>query len=330
MKKTGGLAKVRKEVVRFREETFKAIEGKLVGYEKPSEHIMTALLASGHVLITGLPGLGKTMMVKLFSSLWGLKFNRIQFTPDLLPSDITGTEILQEEKTGKGTTRKFVFQKGPIFANILLADEINRTPPKTQSALLQAMEEREVTVGGKHFALPDPFFVLATQNPIEMEGTYPLPEAQLDRFLFFLELTYPDEQAEQEIALMKPMGEKDFSKLKAVTGPNHINRWKEAVDEIPVPDSLLEAVVISVRNTRPETGCEAAKKYVEFGAGPRATQYVIRAARARALLLGENVVTEDHIREVFFPALKHRIILNYVGLAEKVNVEDVLSDALTL
>ncbi len=309
----------------FRDKT-QQIAGKyLIGYGEIIDDILTAFLAGGHVILIGLPGLGKTLLVKTLSAAWGLDFSRIQFTPDLLPSDITGTEILQE-KVGrsKRVERVFEFQKGPLFANLVLADEINRTPPKTQSALLQAMEERQVTVGRRTYSLPEPFMVMATQNPIEMEGTYPLPEAQLDRFLMSLNFSYPTAEEEKQIAMLNT-GQLDFSKIKSIVNQKTIMGWRTLIDKVVLPDSILDKILAGVRATRPGESATA-DRYGEYGAGPRATQFVVRASRARALLLGESIVTEGILQMVFNDVLRHRIILNYVALAEKVQVDDYLSE----
>lgn len=315
-----------KAVHDFRQKTQAAAGKYLIGYEHLVDNILTAFLADGHVILIGLPGLGKTLLVKTLSSLWGLNFSRVQFTPDLLPSDITGTEILQEKVRNKRTERVFEFQKGPIFANLVLADEINRTPPKTQSALLQAMEEKEVTVGRRTLALPAPFMVMATQNPIEMEGTYPLPEAQLDRFLMSLHFSYPTVEEEKQIALLNLQGV-DFSKIKSLTSSKAIMSYRSLVDKVVLPDSILDNMIKTIRNTRPGES-SVADRFGEYGAGPRATQFLVRASRARALLMGETVVTEQIFADVFKNVLRHRIILNYVALAEKVSVDDYLDECL--
>ncbi|MDH5719333.1 MAG: AAA family ATPase [Spirochaetia bacterium] len=317
------------EIAAFREKTVKAAENYLIGFESIIDEILTAFLAGGHVLLIGVPGLGKTLLVKTLSHLWGLSFSRIQFTPDLLPSDITGTEILQENiDKNKRLIREFEFQKGPVFANLVLADEINRTPPKTQSALLQAMEEKEVTVGRRTLKIEEPFMVMATQNPIEMEGTYPLPEAQLDRFFISLNLQYPEHEKEKEIALISYNNQKTLDKLKTVDNAKKILKYRELIDSVMIPDSVLEKMITSVRNTRPSSGHPYAARFGEYGAGPRAAQYLVRAARARALILGETLVTEEIFEMVYYNVLRHRIILNYAALSEKISVDEYLADCL--
>ena len=315
-------------IAKFRDQTQEAAARYLVGYEPVIDDILISFLAQGHIILVGLPGLGKTLMVKVLSKIWGLEFNRVQFTPDLLPSDITGTEIIQE-KAGKGSqvTRSFEFQKGPVFTNLLLADEINRTPPKTQSSLLQAMEERQVTVGRKTMDLPAPFMVMATQNPIEMEGTYPLPEAQLDRFFMSINLQYPTEEDELKIALINK-SDQNFDKLKPLANAKVLMQWSQLIQDVLIPESVTRKIVTSVRNTRPGSGNEMAERYGEYGAGPRAVQYLVQAARAKALLLGKTAVTEELVDDVFLNIMRHRILLNYIALAEKISVDDYLKQCL--
>lgn len=314
-------------VSRFAEATREAASPYLIGYEHLIDDICTAFLAGGHVLLIGLPGLGKTLLVKVLSSVWGLPFSRIQFTPDLLPSDITGTEILRETK-GRAGSLSFEFRKGPVFANLVLADEINRTPPKTQSAMLQAMEEKTVTVGTEEYSLPLPFMVMATQNPIELEGTYPLPEAQLDRFFLSLELSYPSAENEKRIALLSPKNTEKLSKEKPVVKADTLMKWRDLIDEVALPDSVLESLIESVRNTRSDR--TPGSRFADYGAGPRATQFLVRAARTRALLNGESIVTEEIVREIFKPVLRHRVRLNYNATAENISIDRFLDDCLVL
>jgi MoxR-like ATPase len=303
---------------RFQKEVSKVV----VGQDEVMEKILIALLCRGHVLLIGVPGMAKTTMVNSFSQALHLKFNRIQFTPDLMPSDILGTEILQENKsTG---TRELVFIHGPIFTQILLADEINRTPPKTQAALLQAMQEKIVTVFGRTEKLEEPFMVLATQNPIEQEGTYPLPEAQLDRFLFALQLDYPT--YEQELAIIKKHTGKLTETIQPVLDGNQIRELQDKVMSMTVSDHIFELAVKLVRATRPtpDNPNKEVLKYVKWGAGPRAIQFLVLAAKARALIHGRPTPVEEDIRSIFKSALNHRILLNFQAEAEGLTPQSVL------
>ena len=285
----------------------------IIGQDEVVERLLICVLSRGHALLMGVPGLAKTLMVNSLSKVMSLDFSRIQFTPDLMPSDITGTDILQE--TGEGR-REFEFVKGPIFANIILADEINRTPPKTQSALLEAMQEHHVTVSGRIMPLPEPFFVLATQNPIEQEGTYSLPEAQLDRFMFFVEVQYPDRDEERRIA-RETTGAATKEITPQVTG-EQILKYQELVERVPVPDHIYDLAVDIVRATRPASSDtpEFCKKLVSWGAGPRAVQYLIRGSKARAVLQGSYLVRQEDLEAVAHPVLRHRIITNFQAQAE--------------
>jgi MoxR-like ATPase len=286
----------------------------IIGQEDVIEQLLMCILARGHALLMGVPGLAKTTIVNALSQVMALEFNRIQFTPDLMPSDITGTDILQE--TDQPGRRAFVFVKGPVFANIVLADEINRTPPKTQSALLEAMQEHRVTVAGRMFPLPSPFFVLATQNPIEQEGTYSLPEAQLDRFMFFIHVDYPTRDEERRIA-RETTGAPPARLAKLVNG-EEVLRFQEIVQRVPVPDHIYDAAVDLVRRSRPKTE-EASvwlKKWVTWGAGPRAVQYLIRGAKAHAVLHGSYLVRTEDLEAVAEPVLTHRILTNFQAQAE--------------
>ena len=286
----------------------------IIGQQDVIEQLLICILARGHALLMGVPGLAKTTIVNSLSQVMSLEFNRIQFTPDLMPSDITGTDILQEtDQPGK---RAFVFVKGPVFANIVLADEINRTPPKTQSALLEAMQEHRVTVAGRVFPLPAPFFVLATQNPIEQEGTYSLPEAQLDRFMFFIHVDYPSLDEERRIA-RETTGAPPAKLNKLVTG-EQVLHFQEVVQRVPVPDHIYDAAVSMVRKSRPRTdeASESVKKWVTWGAGPRAVQYLIRGAKAHAVLQGSYLVRMEDLEAVAHPVLTHRILTNFQAQAE--------------
>jgi MoxR-like ATPase len=285
----------------------------IIGQDDVVERLLICVLSRGHALLMGVPGLAKTLMVNSLSKVMSLDFNRIQFTPDLMPSDITGTDILQETVEGR---REFEFVKGPIFANIILADEINRTPPKTQSALLEAMQEHHVTVSGRILPLPEPFFVLATQNPIEQEGTYALPEAQLDRFMFFVEVEYPDRDEERRIA-RETTGTSAAEINPQVSGAQ-ILKYQELVERVPVPDHIYDLAVDLVRATRPASGDapDFCQKLVSWGAGPRAVQYLIRGAKARAVLHGSYLVRQEDLEAVAHPVLRHRIITNFQAQAE--------------
>ena len=285
----------------------------IIGQDAVVERLLICVLSRGHALLMGVPGLAKTLMVNSLSKVMSLDFSRIQFTPDLMPSDITGTDILQETVEGR---REFEFVKGPIFANIILADEINRTPPKTQSALLEAMQEHHVTVSGRIMPLPEPFFVLATQNPIEQEGTYSLPEAQLDRFMFFVEVEYPDRDEERRIA-RETTGAATGEITPQVTG-EQILKYQELVERVPVPDHIYDLAVDIVRATRPDSGDapDFCQKLVSWGAGPRAVQYLIRGAKARAVLQGSYLVRQEDLEAVAHPVLRHRIITNFQAQAE--------------
>lgn len=286
----------------------------IIGQHDVIEQLLICILARGHALLMGVPGLAKTTMVNSLAQVMSLQFNRIQFTPDLMPSDITGTDILQD--TDQPGRRAFVFVKGPVFANIILADEINRTPPKTQSALLEAMQEHRVTVAGRFFPLPAPFFVLATQNPIEQEGTYALPEAQLDRFMFFIHVDYPSMLEERRIARETTGGvPPDLSKL--ITGEEVIS-FQQVVQRVPVPDHIYDTAVDLVRSSRPKSddAPDWIKKWVTWGAGPRAVQYLIRGAKARAVLRGSYLVRMEDLEAVAQPVLTHRILTNFQAQAE--------------
>jgi MoxR-like ATPase len=307
---------------RFQKEVGKVI----VGQDEILEKILIALLCRGHVLLIGVPGMAKTTMVNSFSQALSLNFNRVQFTPDLMPSDILGTEILQENKsTGK---RELSFIHGPVFTQILLADEINRTPPKTQAALLQSMQEKMVTVFGRTERLDEPFMVLATQNPIEQEGTYPLPEAQLDRFLFSLQIDYPT--YEQELAIIKKHTGKITETIQPVLNKQQILELQDLVMSMSVSDHIFEFAVKLVRSTRPtpDNLNKEVLKYVKWGAGPRAIQFLVLSAKARALLHGRPTPVEEDIRATFKSAMNHRLLLNFQAEAENLTPNLLLDQLL--
>ena len=286
----------------------------IVGQEAVIEELLIALFCRGHALLVGVPGLAKTLLISTLSKTLGLSFNRIQFTPDLMPSDITGTEMIEEDKTTGGRAMRFV--RGPIFSNVILADEINRTPPKTQAALLEAMQEHQVTAGGKMHRLPQPFFVLATQNPIEQEGTYPLPEAQLDRFMFNINVGYPSEDEEFQIVRLTTAGR--VVHLEHVLSGEEVIALQEIVRKVPVADHVIRYALQFTRLTRVSEGGvpDFVKEYVGWGAGPRASQYLILAGKARALLKGRYHVSTEDIRQVALPVLRHRIVTNFNAEAE--------------
>jgi MoxR-like ATPase len=297
------------------------LKGRIIGQDGVVRDLFVALMVQGHVLMIGVPGLAKTLIVRSLAEILDLSFQRIQFTPDLMPSDITGTEILEEAGAGK---REFRFVPGPIFANLLLADEINRTPPKTQAALLEAMQERRVTVAGNTYLLPSPFFVLATQNPIEQEGTYPLPEAQMDRFMFNLRVDYPNR--EDEIQILQETTRDNAQELKKVLTGEQLLALQTCVRQIPVPPSVAEYAVDLVQSTRPKGGTspDYIQRYVQWGAGPRASQYLALAGKALAVLDGRfNVAREDIVASAKL-VLRHRMITNYRAEADGVSVDDMI------
>jgi MoxR-like ATPase len=298
------------------------IARRIVGQTDVVENLVGAILAGGHVILIGVPGLAKTLLIQVLAQALDLKFSRVQFTPDLMPSDITGTELLEEDHgTGK---RSFKFQPGPIFGNIVLADEINRAPPKTQAALLEAMQEHRVTAAGKTYELPEPFFVLATQNPIEHDGTYSLPEAQLDRFMFELKVGYPSLEEEKQI-VNTTTTDKTNTVSPVLTG-DEILQMQQLVRRIPAPPSVVNYAVGLARSTRPgEPGASTAvKKYVSYGAGPRASQYLVLGAKARAAMQGRSVPDLDDVKAVAYVVLGHRVTLNFQAEAEGVGVEHFL------
>ncbi len=294
----------------------------IVGQQTVVEELLTCLLAGGHCLLVGVPGLAKTLMVRSLADCLGLSFNRVQFTPDLMPADVTGTEVIQEDRsTG---LRELRFIPGPVFANVVLADEINRTPPKTQAALLEAMQEHQVTVGGVRHPLPEPFFVLATQNPIEQEGTYPLPEAQLDRFMFEVLIDYPDE--EEEFQIVRQTTSISTPKITSVLSHEQLQRMQAIVREIPVADSVIRFALSLSRLSRHNNSeaPEFIKQYVTWGAGPRASQHLILAAKARAAIQGRVHVDLDDVRAVAAPVMRHRIVTNYHAEADKQSADMIV------
>ncbi|HOL39213.1 MAG: MoxR family ATPase [Dictyoglomaceae bacterium] len=311
---TDVIGKIRREIGRV-----------IVGYDEIIDLILISLFSGGHVLLEGVPGIGKTLIVKTLSEIIGLKFSRVQFTPDLMPADITGTNIILEDEEGR---KHFKFQEGPIFANIILADEINRATPKTQSALLEAMQEGNVTSGGKVYPLPKPFFVLATQNPIEMEGTYPLPEAELDRFFFKLILTYPGK--EELLEIIERTTNIEMPTVSKVADGKTIEELKKIVRSVPVSQVVKDYAVRIILATHPETNfaTEKVKKYVKYGASPRGAQALILGAKALSLFEGRSNVSFKDIRNVVFSALRHRIILSFEGEAEGISPDEILEDIL--
>lgn len=299
----------------------KEIARVIVGQEETIKNVLISIFSNGHCLLVGVPGLAKTLLVSTISDALGLSFNRIQFTPDLMPSDIIGSEILDE-------SRNFKFIKGPIFANIILADEINRTPPKTQAALLEAMQERQVTTSGKRYNLDQPFFVLATQNPIEQEGTYPLPEAQLDRFMFNIWLDYPS--FKEEMQVVKQTTATQNVKLKHILSAEEITYYQNLIRKIPVADNVIEYAVRLVNKTRlnSEFSTETAKKYLSWGAGPRASQYLIIGAKCHAAIHGKFSPDIEDVKAIATPILRHRIVKNYKAEAEGIAIEEIIKQLL--
>ncbi|HQQ95189.1 MAG TPA: AAA family ATPase [Bacteroidia bacterium] len=293
----------------------------IVGQTETIHHVLITVFSKGHCLLVGVPGLAKTLLVNTIADALGLSFNRIQFTPDLMPSDITGSEILDED-------RRFQFIKGPLFANIILADEINRTPPKTQSALLEAMQEKQVTVAGKRYPLEHPFFVLATQNPIEQEGTYPLPEAQLDRFMFNVWLDYP--RFEEELNVVKQTTADREVQVNKVMQAEEILYFQDLVRRIPVADNVIEYAVKLAGKTRPgsELSTELTNRYLDWGAGPRASQYLIIGAKCHAATQGKFSPDIEDVKAVAIPILRHRLVMNYKAEAEGIKVEDIIRQVL--
>ncbi len=316
------LAQVREHCDALKGEIGKVI----VGQGEVVDQILLAIFSRGHAMLVGVPGLAKTLLISTIARAMALDFSRIQFTPDLMPSDITGTEVIEEDKaTGRRSLR---FVKGPLFAHVILADEINRTPPKTQAAMLEAMQERQVTIGGARHALPSPFFVLATQNPLEQEGTYPLPEAQLDRFMLQVLVGYPGE--EEELEVIRRSASKDEVEVEAVVTAEQINRVQKIIRHAPVPDHVLRYALRLVRSTRSGDGGaggrvpEIVRDYVSWGAGPRASEALIQAAKAHALLVGDGIVSLDSVRAVAHPVLRHRVLTNFNAQADAVSTDAII------
>ena len=302
---------------------FNEISKVLIGQKSVLDHILISLLSQGHTLLVGVPGLAKTLLVQTLSKILNLSFKRIQFTPDLMPSDITGTEIIDiDQNTGQ---RSFRFHKGPIFANLVLADEINRTPPKTQAALLEAMQEHKVTAGGKSYNLEKPFFVLATQNPIEQEGTYPLPEAQLDRFMFNLKIDYPSQK--DEILIVRNTTASQSTVLTPIIDKQELISFQNLVKKIPISDNVVEYTVKLVNATRPQSdnSPDFIKNSIDWGAGPRASQYLVLGAKAKAALNGNPTPSIDDVNSLILPILRHRVLPNFNAEAEGLKIEDILT-----
>ncbi|PTB96799.1 AAA family ATPase [Marivirga lumbricoides] len=301
------------------EELRKEINKVIVGQDEVVKLVISSLFCHGHSLLIGVPGLAKTLLIKTVASAMSLKFNRIQFTPDLMPSDILGAETLDKD-------RNFKFIKGAIFNNIILADEINRTPPKTQAALLEAMQEKNVTVAGQTYELPNPFFVLATQNPIEQEGTYPLPEAQLDRFMFNITLGYPTYQ--DEINIVKNAASQSDQIINPVLTAEEILAFQALVEKVPVPDNVVEYAVRLVHSTRPNTemASDLTNNYIEWGAGPRASQFLIKGAKCHALLNGKYSPDIEDVKAIAVPILRHRLVKNFKADAEGISIEEIITE----
>ncbi|AUC14811.1 AAA family ATPase [Tenacibaculum sp. SZ-18] len=314
MSEVAAVDKLVKKYIQLQQEIGKVI----IGQNEAVNFTLLSIFCGGHSLLIGVPGLAKTLLVNTISSSLGLNFNRIQFTPDLMPSDILGSEILDE-------TRKFKFIKGPIFSNIILADEINRTPPKTQAALLEAMQERSVTIAGKQYKLDLPFFVLATQNPIEQEGTYPLPEAQLDRFMFSINLDYPT--FEEEVQVVKSTTSVDEQRVNALFSATEIVEIQKLIRKIPVADNVVEYAVSLVGKTRPNSdlATDLVKSYIDWGAGPRASQNLILAAKAYAAVNGKYSPDIDDVQAIAVPILSHRVVKNYKAEAEGITIKEIIT-----
>ena len=314
--------KLNETVLKIKEEIGKVI----IGQDEIIDQLLISLLARGHCLLVGVPGLAKTLLIKTLSEVLDLKFNRIQFTPDLMPSDITGTELIEEDPVTK--KRDFRFIPGPIFSNVILADEINRTPPKTQAALLEAMQEHKVTIAGVTYSLSEPFFVLATQNPIEQEGTYPLPEAQLDRFMFNLWLDYPT--FEEEVKIVHSTTSEYSPKLSKIINAGQIIKFQDLIRKVPVAQNVIEFAVKIVSRTRPnaDNSLQFIKNWINWGAGPRASQYLILAAKARAVTHGRFSPNIDDVKSAMIPVLRHRIITNFSAEADGINSVEVIKKLL--
>jgi MoxR-like ATPase len=316
-----------KELVDSKNRIINEIRKVIVGQDEVLEDLLVALFCKGHCLFVGVPGLAKTLLVKTLARVLNLSFSRIQFTPDLMPSDITGTDILYEDQ--KNNKRDFRFIKGPVFSNIVLADEINRTPPKTQAALLQAMQEQQVTVGGKTYELDQPFLVFATQNPIEHEGTYPLPEAQLDRFMFIINVGYPTMNQEVEIAMTTTSG--IHPDMDIVLNAEEVQKFQQLVPSVPVSEHVAEYAVRLAQSSRPNkngTTPDFINEWVDWGAGPRASQYLLMGAKARAIMENRVAATVEDVKRVSRQVLEHRIILNFKAEAENITTNDIIEKLL--
>jgi len=320
--------KIVNELNDSKEKLFDMISKVIIGQKDVIDHLFIALLCKGHILLEGVPGLAKTLLIKTLSEALDLDFNRIQFTPDLMPSDITGTDIIEEDQTT--AKRNFRFFKGPIFANVILADEINRTPPKTQAALLEAMQESRVTTGGNTYTLDQPFFVLATQNPIEQEGTYPLPEAQLDRFMFNILIDYPDKL--EEVEIVKRLTSSNPKLIEPVISKEELSAFQDLIKHVPVAENVIEHAVNLVAMTRPsdERAPKITQDWLEWGAGPRASTFLVMAAQAKCLLSGKTTPDIEDINHVAKPVLRHRIITNFTAEADGVSKEDILDKLIAL
>ncbi len=320
---TGSLAEL-EALARGRDKIVSELRKVIIGQDQVVDELLIALLSNGHCVLVGVPGLAKTLLISTLARVLDLKFNRIQFTPDLMPSDITGTEILEDDRTTGGRIFKFI--RGPIFSNVILADEINRTPPKTQAALLQAMQEREVTAAGQTYPLAPPFFVLATQNPIELEGTYPLPEAQLDRFMFMVHVGYPT--AAEEVKIVQSTTSSYKAELSTVLSGEDIMKFQRLIRSVPVADYVVDYAVRLARATRPnqpgQTDLDAVSRYVSWGAGPRASQYLILGAKTYAALRGNLAPSVDDVKRVARPVLRHRIITNFNAEAEGIKSDTII------
>lgn len=314
-----------KDLANATQDIKKEISKVIIGQTEVIDELLISLFANGHCLLVGVPGLAKTLLIKTLSEVLDLKFNRVQFTPDLMPGDITGTEVIESNlSTGE---KVFRFVKGPIFANIVLADEINRTPPKTQAALLEAMQEHAVTASGHHYVLEEPFFVLATQNPIEQEGTYPLPEAQLDRFMFNIWLDYPE--MIDEVEIVRSTTATSTETINKVLNDKQIIEFQDLIRKVPVADNVIEFAVKLVRATRPETTeVKFIQDFISYGAGPRASQYLILGAKARAALTGRFTPEIEDVRSVAAPVLRHRIVTNFSAEAENMTPNKIIAKLL--
>ncbi|HIB60509.1 MAG TPA: MoxR family ATPase [Candidatus Marinimicrobia bacterium] len=316
-------AQLVQQLVQFRQNFMDEIGKVIIGQQNILDHFLIALICKGHTLLVGVPGLAKTLLIKSMAELLDLKFSRIQFTPDLMPSDITGTEMIEEDHTtGK---RHFRFFQGPVFGNIILADEINRTPPKTQSALLQAMQEHNVTAGGQTYVLDEPFFVLATQNPIEQEGTYPLPEAQLDRFMFNIKIDYPSR--DEEVSIVQTTTSGSETALKPIISKAQLLSYQELVRRVPVAENVVEYAVDFVGKTRSNSdgSPDFVNEWIEWGAGPRASQYLILGAKGRAILDGRPTPDIADVNALALPVLRHRLITNFNAEADGINVDEIVN-----